>query len=64
MKTFQIRDGSFGLALYEASTPEQALLDFVADRVRGELRAETSTGKDGIVQIVYGGVTYRAVPAD
>lgn len=64
MKTFQIRDGEVGLALYDATSPSQALLDFVADRVRGELRIDVTTGDDGSAEVVYNGTTYRAVPRD
>ena len=43
---FQIRDDRFGLAIYEASIPEGALLAFIADKLAadGAIAADTLTG--------------------
>jgi hypothetical protein len=64
---FQIRNGSHGLALYEGTSAEDALLAFIATKARGEARNVCKTDEDGVAWVSYRGryggeVMYRAVP--
>lgn len=59
--TFQIRDETFGLAVYDAATPREALYAFFADRVKGQLRPLIEEQLDGSAEVVHDGVRYQAV---
>lgn len=63
MPKFQIRDDDFGLALVEAEDGREALLEFIADRVKGQVRATVEENVVGHAEVVYDGVRYRAIPA-
>jgi len=63
MPRFQIRDDDFGLALIEAENGQEALLSFVCDRVKAEVRPTIKENVVGHAEVVYGGVRYRAIPA-
>lgn len=63
-RKFQIRDETFGLALYEAESARDALLDFVADHARGAARPNVVDRDDGSAELVYAGVRYSAIPAE
>ncbi len=58
MTTFQIRDEKFGLALYEAETAREALLDFIADHARGEARSLIEELPNGEAAITWRGIRY------
>jgi len=58
---FQIRDENFGLALYEAETARAALVEFFADRARGEVRPRIAETAGGEAEIIVDGERYRAV---
>lgn len=60
MTKFQIRDESFGLALYEAESARDALYLFFADRVKGQLRPIIREDGDR-ASVVVDGMTYTAV---
>lgn len=59
---FQIRDKDFGLAIYNADAGEEALADFLSDRMRGDVLAHFETAEDGSVSFVLYGRRYTAVP--
>jgi hypothetical protein len=64
-KRFQIHDGTFGLSLYERESAREALLDFFADRRRGELRTQIETDREtGDAFVIVDGTKYvaREVP--
>jgi hypothetical protein len=63
MPRFQIRDDSFGLALVDGEDAREALLSFVADLVKSDVRPTVTGSDDGVAEVVYAGVRYRAVPA-
>lgn len=63
MPKFQIRDATFGLALIDAETARDALLAFVADLVKGELRPTIELDDDGNAAVEYRGLRYHAIPA-
>lgn len=62
MSRYQIRDETFGLALYDAETPRDALLAYFADRARGEIRPLVETDDDGSATVSVDGTAYRAIP--
>lgn len=59
MSKYQIRDDVRGLALYDAKSPREALLSFLADRAKGEMRPLVKVGDDGTASITVDGKTYR-----
>lgn len=60
-KRFQIHDGTFGISLYERETGREALLDFFADRARGELRTQIETDPEtGETFVIVDGTKYVA----
>lgn len=62
---FQIRDDTHGVAVYEARTAREALLDFIADEAKAEYRQLVVTDDEhGAAQVTYDGVVYRAVSRD
>jgi hypothetical protein len=61
MARFQIRDDDFGLALVEADSAREALLQFYADKERGRIRPLVVEDGDG-AQATVDGQTLRAVP--
>lgn len=61
MPKYQIRDKDFGLSLYEAASPREALYAFLADQVKGEVRSQIEVGEDGSASVPYRGETYTAV---
>lgn len=61
--TFQIRDETFGLALYPGEDATDALLGFLRDRVRADLLERVELDGD-VATVEYDGVRYSAVPAD
>ena len=63
MKRFQIRDDDFGLALVDAETAREALLEFVAGKAQADARMTVEEQDDGAATVVYDGVRYRAIPA-
>jgi hypothetical protein len=63
MERFQIRDDRFGLAIYEAATARDALVDFCADRARAAVRGEIQTDDDGRATVTVDGQTFHAVAA-
>lgn len=63
-RRFQIHDGTFGLSLYERESAREALLDFFADRRRGELRTLIENAEDGSATVTVDGKTYTAVSLD
>lgn len=60
-RQFQVHDGTFGISLYERETAEDALLDFFADRARGQVRCDVTTDGD-TASVTVDGVTYTARP--
>lgn len=64
MAKFQIREGDFGVALYDSASAVDALVAFAADAHKPEIRKQISTGADGVPVIVIDGVEYRAVGDD
>lgn len=67
-RKFQIRNGhgrGYGLALYDATSPLDALLSFIADRARGDARSDVKVLEDGSAEITTpDGRTFKAVPFD
>lgn len=67
-RKFQIRNGNdrgYGLALYEATSPLDALLEFIADRAKGDARTGVKVLDDGTAEITTpDGRTFKAVPFD
>lgn len=57
---FQIRDTQFGLALYQADTAEEALADFLGDRMRGDVLAHHEKDADGTASFALFGRRYYA----
>ena len=57
-RKYQIHDGTFGRALYERTSGREALLDYVADRVRGETVVQTD--EDGRAYVEMDGVRLTA----
>lgn len=57
---YQVRDENFGLALYEADSPREALLLFLADRTKGALRPLVHV-EDDSASITVDGRTFRTV---
>jgi hypothetical protein len=65
VNAFQIRDGTFGLAIYHAETGEEALADFLADQKRREVRdAPKTRNEDGSVSVEVDGEVFSAVPSN
>lgn len=59
---YQIRDGTFGVALYEAATPADALADYLADRARAQFKGQITAAADGkSASVTVDGTVYSAV---
>jgi hypothetical protein len=64
-REWQIRDESFGLAIYIADTGWQALANFLRDKESGDIAARMTNVHvidNGTVLVDYNGGTYSAVP--
>lgn len=58
---YQIRDERFGLALYDAADARDALYQYFADRVKGQLRPLIETSESGGATVAFEGTKYEAV---
>lgn len=62
VRKFQIRDASFGLALYEGYDAKAALVSFLTDKFRAELDHSVQEHEDGSASASYCGEQYQAIP--
>jgi hypothetical protein len=61
MTTYQIRREPFGVALIAAESAKDALVEFLAQMSKVELRPLVKVNDDGTAEAEYDGITYRAV---
>jgi len=62
MSTYQIRLGTFGVALYEAETPGEALVKFARDRAVADAKRKVASFGDR-AELMIGTDLYEAVSA-